>query len=152
MTDETDEKQKPAHLFKPGQSGNPNGRPKGARSRLGEDFLNALRDDFAEHGADVIKRVRAKKPEAYMKIVADLMPKELQALVVHADADFAGLETSEEIFAMLRNELGDEVTDALKAAFDKPLPPMIDVTPEPEADMRDPDPMGWKRSPQPGGR
>jgi hypothetical protein len=28
--------------FKPGQSGNPKGRPKGARNRLGTQFLEAL--------------------------------------------------------------------------------------------------------------
>jgi hypothetical protein len=30
MTENTAEKQRPAHFFKPGQSGNPNGRPKGS--------------------------------------------------------------------------------------------------------------------------
>jgi len=129
MTDDTAEKQKPEHLFKPGQSGNPAGRPKGARSRLGEDFLNALRDDFAEHGVEVVKKVRAKKPEVYLKIVADLMPKELQALVVHADVDFAGLNTADEILAMVAAELGQDMADAIAGALTKLEAEPIDVTP-----------------------
>ena len=32
--------------FKPGQSGNPAGRPKGARSRLQENFLAALAEKW----------------------------------------------------------------------------------------------------------
>lgn len=131
MTDDTAEKQKPAHLFKPGVSGNPAGRPKGARSRLGEDFLNALRDDFAEHGIEVVRKVRVKKPEVYLKIVADLMPKELQALVVHADADFVGLNT-DEILAMVAADLGQDMADAIAGALEKierTEGTLIDVTP-----------------------
>jgi Family of unknown function (DUF5681) len=36
-TDNTNGQQKP-WLFKPGQSGNPAGRPKGSRNKLGEDI------------------------------------------------------------------------------------------------------------------
>jgi hypothetical protein len=62
--------------FKPGNSGGP-GRPKGSRHKLGELFIKALADDFEKHGVGVIERLRAEKPEAYARIVASLLPKEI---------------------------------------------------------------------------
>lgn len=38
--------------------GNPAGRSKGARSKLGEAFLDALLADFTERGVEAINRVR----------------------------------------------------------------------------------------------
>ena len=64
--------------FKPGQSGNPAGRPKGARSKLSEAFIRALSDDFEVNGTDAIERVRGNKPEAYLGTIAKLMPKLLE--------------------------------------------------------------------------
>jgi hypothetical protein len=63
--------------FRPGQSGNPKGRPKGSRHKLGEDFLAALRQDFEQHGVGVIEKVRQERPDAYLKIIASVLPKEL---------------------------------------------------------------------------
>ena len=61
--------------FKPGQSGNPAGRPKGARSKLSEAFLLALSDDFEANGMAAVERVRDDKPEAYLNVIGRLMPK-----------------------------------------------------------------------------
>lgn len=63
------------HQFKPG---NP-GRPKGSRNKLGEAFLLAMYEDFQEHGVTVIETVRTEKPDQYLKVVASILPKEIEA-------------------------------------------------------------------------
>lgn len=62
--------------FRKGQSGNPSGRPKGARSRLCEDFLKALHEDFQKHGVKAIESVRLEKPEVYFNGVVKLLPQQ----------------------------------------------------------------------------
>lgn len=61
--------------FKPGQSGNPNGRPKGARSKLSEAFLRVLADDFEAHGIETIERLRQDSPAQYAGVIGKLMPR-----------------------------------------------------------------------------
>lgn len=53
------------------------GRPKGARAKLGEAFIEALHEDFQEHGVAAIQVVRAEKPDAYLKVIASLLPKDV---------------------------------------------------------------------------
>jgi hypothetical protein len=64
--------------FKPGQTGNPGGKPVGARNRLTKAFLNALADDFEKDGKAAIVACRENKPEAYIKAIAALCPKEVE--------------------------------------------------------------------------
>src|SRR6476659_7031860 len=68
VTDGTEKKLRNLVPFKPGQSGNPKGRPKGARNRLGTQFLEALEADFNQFGPQAIALVREKKPEVYMRV------------------------------------------------------------------------------------
>src|SRR5215203_42949 len=64
--------------WQPGRSGNPAGRPKGARSKLSESFLKALSENFDAHGVDVIEEVRSSRPHEYLKIVAAALPRQMQ--------------------------------------------------------------------------
>jgi hypothetical protein len=52
---------------------------------LGEAFIAALAEDFQKHGVEVIERVRIEKPEAYIKVVASLLPKDLNLNVNNLD-------------------------------------------------------------------
>lgn len=80
MPDSTGQKQAETQ-FKAGQSGNPAGRPKGSRNKLGEAFLEKLHEDFQEHGVNAIKACRVASPETYVRVIAGLLPKEITAEV-----------------------------------------------------------------------
>ena len=90
--------------FARGHCGNMTGRPRGSRNKLGEVFITQLYTDWLEHGEAVIATVRMAKPDAYLKVVASLLPKQLEI----KEGTFDGL-TDEQLAALIayaRNALG----------------------------------------------
>lgn len=61
-----------------GNNGGP-GRKTGSRNKLGEAFVADLRADWEQHGPAVIEQVRKAEPAAYLRVVASLMPRHLEA-------------------------------------------------------------------------
>ena len=90
--------------FQPGQVANPAGRPKGSKNKLGEAFVAALHEDFQEHGSQVIETVRLEKPDVYLKVIAQIIPKEF---TIKTDA-FDGISDEQlaAIVAAARASLG----------------------------------------------
>lgn len=53
------------------------GRPKGTKNKITKAYLKRLTDDFMEHGESVLERIRKESPDVYMRLVAQLVPKDM---------------------------------------------------------------------------
>jgi hypothetical protein len=108
-----------AQQWRPGQSGNPKGRPIGSRNKLNEKFILALHDDFAKHGPAVIEKVRETRPEIYLKVIASILPRELHFKSANA---FDGM-SDEELSTLLvdvRRSLTARTAEGSPAGSDTP--------------------------------
>jgi hypothetical protein len=79
------------YRFPPGVSGNPAGRPRGARSKLTEAVIAKLLASFETHGDDAIERVRVHQPAAYLAACVSLLPKQQEKI----ESPFADLSEDE---------------------------------------------------------
>ncbi len=62
--------------FKKGNGGGP-GRPKGAKNKLAEIYLNDLHEVYLEGGKEALEQVKEEQPREFVKLVAQLLPKDL---------------------------------------------------------------------------
>jgi Family of unknown function (DUF5681) len=67
--------------FKPGQSGNPKGRPKGSRNKLSEEFFRDLCDAWQAFGKPALETMAMLYPVEFVRLAASLMPKEPEATI-----------------------------------------------------------------------
>ena len=79
------------------------GRPVGSRSKLGEAFLEDLRDAWIEYGATALARCAKEEPAQFCRIVAGLLPRDLNINVAVDAGSFAS--TFRAAAAMLGNSL-----------------------------------------------
>jgi len=101
------------HQFRPGTSGNLNGRGLGVRNRLNRRFVFALSRAWEQHGVEALQRVIAEEPVQFIKIVASLCPREVT------------LDASDDLRSALAR-LGK----LAKARYAKDHPRVIDVDPD----------------------
>ena len=78
------------------------GSRKGCRDKLSKDFLEALSTDFAEHGTQAIKDMRAKDPASYVRVFAGILPKEIE---MTSPLDDWSDDELERAFARLRQQI-----------------------------------------------
>jgi hypothetical protein len=84
------------------------GRPLGSRNKLAEKFLADLQRQWMKSGKKALERTAEEDPVAFTKIVAGLMPKELDAtLSVNVDL-FARARTRLEAYRIARDFIGAE--------------------------------------------
>ena len=63
---------------KPGQILNPNGRPKGSRSKLGETFLQDVHQLWLDKGNQALRDMLEESPTKFCQMVQACLPKTLE--------------------------------------------------------------------------
>lgn len=72
--------------YQPGESGNPGGKPTGARNRINAAFLEDLASDYHKiapgnvepNGIEAIRKCREQSPVAYVRALMALQPKQVE--------------------------------------------------------------------------
>lgn len=92
------------HSFKPGESGNPAGRPTGSRNQLTEDFLKDFHESWKRNGKEAIEALCADSPKDYVKVALEItkasIPKQVNLKDEREESNLASL-TTEQLAAVI---------------------------------------------------
>lgn len=94
--------------FKPGQSGNPAGKPPGTRSAFSKGFIRDFSQVWPEEGLAAVRKMAAKNPDSFVAIAARLIP---QQVAVDIQASLPGNLSPADWQIML------SILDAIKVAL-----------------------------------
>ena len=93
------------------------GRPRGSRSKLSEAFISDLSDAWEAHGQDALVKCATQEPATFVKIVANLLPRKVDATLEVTSA-FEGYDLNDAIQFAQAYEI------ALRAIGAEPPPEM----------------------------
>ena len=91
------------------------GRPRGSRNKLGEEFLDDLIAEWRANGKNALALCAAREPTQFVKIVSNILPKEVlsMALNVNASFDFTEVEDARAFLAAYRRCQVEPLEDQL---------------------------------------
>src|SRR6516164_8338164 len=87
LSDNTEKKQRNLIPYKPGQSGNPKGRPKGSRNKLSEQFFRDLCDVWDAFGKPALMAMAWTHPVEFVRLVAQFIPKDVELTATNIRAE-----------------------------------------------------------------
>lgn len=76
-----------------------------SRHHLSNDFVQALADDWKQHGIKAIEQVREKTPERYCELISKIVPKEM-LIASDRSAETTAPTNSDEIAVLLLRDAG----------------------------------------------
>ncbi|UPJ65967.1 DUF5681 domain-containing protein [Bradyrhizobium sp. 191] len=97
-------KQTVSTRWKPGQSGNPLGRPQGARSKFSEQACADALADWTANGKDTLQCVRATDPSTYLRVLFSIIPKDIAVSIENRTGpmDSVEMQMMRRLVAMIR--------------------------------------------------
>jgi hypothetical protein len=93
--------------FLPGNS--VGGRPKGSRNKLAEKFLTDVYRQWRKSGAQVPERVVRDDPTAFMKVVAHILPREIDSMLNMNVSLFSQIEDFNQAYSFALKHIGAEI-------------------------------------------
>jgi hypothetical protein len=88
--------------WKPGQSGNPKGKPRGAKDKFQRKFWEDLAKLWEEQGMAALQRVLVQDTSTFVRVAAGLLPKEeehkhtIESIRWLTEAEWLASHTSQE--------------------------------------------------------
>ena len=121
--------------WKPGQSGNPHGRPVGTRQAFSNGFLRDLAEVWAEHGRETMIKTAKDQPTTFFAVCARLIPSDVKLTVeqqLPGNLSMEDWQAMKDIIAAVRQTIPDAASappgavlehalGALRAAHAKPI-------------------------------
>src|SRR3974390_1648613 len=109
LSDNTEKKQRNLIPYKPGQSGNPKGRPKGSRNKLSEQFFRDLCDVWEAFGKTALMAMARTQPVEFVRLVAQFILKDVEVTETNIRAERMSTSELEALIEQYRGVARDSL-------------------------------------------